>query len=259
MILGSMTYVGSARAALIEELRLQVERAAGSRPHRSMPFDVQALDGRLADGGLSTAALHEITASAPTLAEDAAATLFIAGVAARMGDPGSPALWAVTRFDLYSPGLEQVGLGPDRVIFVEAGDDKDVLAVMEDALRHGSPAAVVGEVRRADMTATRRLQLAAAEGGTPALLMRKWRKAGSCPLAEPSAATTRWRIGCAPAAALGVPGVGRARWNVELVRQRNGPPFSLVLEGCDAQGRLALPAAAAHRAAASGGTAARAA
>ena len=41
---------------------------------------------------------------------------------------------------------------------------------MEDGLRHGALAAVVGEVQRADMVATRRLQLAAMSGNTPALL-----------------------------------------------------------------------------------------
>ena len=254
-----MTNAPSPRRELLDGLRAQIDCVTAPSRVESLPFGIEQIDSRLADGGLGTAALHEIAASAPTLAEDAATTLFLAGIAARYARKGSSALWAVTRFDLYAPGLEQVGLGPDRVLFVEAREDKDVLAVMEDALRHGALAAVIGEVRRADMTATRRLQLAAAEGGTPAFLMRRWRKAGACPLAEPSAATTRWRIGCAPAAPLGIPGVGRQRWTIELVRQRNGAPFSLILEGCDAQGRLALPAAAPNRAIASGGAAARAA
>lgn len=254
-----MAEAQSTRQALLDGLRAQIDCVAAPPRTESLPFGIEQVDSRLADGGLGTAALHEVAASAPTLGEDAAATLFLAGIAARYARDGSSALWAVTRFDLYAPGLEQVGLGPDAALFVEAREDKDVLAVMEDALRHGSLAAVVGEVRRADMTATRRLQLAAAEGGTPAFLMRRWRKTGSCPLGEPSAATTRWRIGCAPAAQLGIPGVGRQRWTVELVRQRNGAPFSLILEGCDAQGRLALPAAARHRAVAPGGAAARAA
>ena len=107
--------------------------------------------------------------------------------------------------------------------------------------------------------ATRRLQLAASEGGVPVVILRRWRKAASCPLAEPSAAVTRWRIGSAPSARLGLPGVGRACWQVELVRQRGGEPFSLVLEACDGEGCLALPAAARDRAAAQERAVARAA
>nr|WP_239474932.1 protein ImuA [Sphingomonas sp. BT552] len=209
-----------------------------------LPFGIDALDKRLAEGGLVLGGLHEVSAATPTLTDDAAATLFSVGIAARAAaGSGRRVLWALTRFDLYAPGLEQAGLDPATLLFVEAKDDKDVLAVMEDGLRHGGLASVVGEVKRADMVATRRLQLAAMSGGTPALLARRWRKAGVSPLTELSAAMTRWRIACAPSERLPAPGVGRARWTVELARQRGGPPFTLELEACDDTGRLALPAA----------------
>jgi protein ImuA len=225
-----------------------------------LPFGIEALDERLAEGGLVLGGLHEVSAATPTLTDDAAATLFSVGIAARAAAGGGrPVLWALTRFDLYAPGLEQAGLDPATLLFVEAKDDKDVLAVMEDGLRHGGLAAVVGEVKRADMVATRRLQLAAMSGGTPALLARRWRKAGVSPLSELSAAMTRWRIACAPSERLPAPGVGRARWTVELARQRGGPPFTLELEACDDTGRLALPAAPRHRAIAPARATARAA
>ncbi len=213
-----------------------------------LPFGIDVLDERLAERGLALGGLHEVSPATPTLTDDAAATLFAVGIAARAAaSNGRRVLWAVTRFDLYAPGLEQAGLDPATLLFVEARDDRDVLAVMEDGLRHRSLAAVVGEVKRADMVATRRLQLAAMQGGTPALLARRWRRQEVCPLTEMSAAMTRWRIGCAPSARLPAPGVGRARWTVELARQRGGPPFALELEACDDTGRLALPAAPLHR------------
>ncbi|MFS0772984.1 ImuA family protein [Sphingomonas sp. 1P08PE] len=225
-----------------------------------LPFGIDALDDRLAEGGLVLGGLHEVSAATPTLSDDAAATLFSVGIAARAAaGSGRRVLWALTRFDLYAPGLEQAGLDPATLLFVEAKEDKDVLAVMEDGLRHGGLAAVVGEVKRADMVATRRLQLAAMSGGTPALLARRWRKAGISPLSELSAAMTRWRIACAPSERLPAPGVGRARWTVELARQRGGPPFTLELEACDDTGRLALPAAPRHRATAPARATARAA
>jgi len=233
---------------LIEELRQQATQF--HRPicaRGTLPFGIEPLDRRLAGNGLAMGGLHEIAPSAQALAEEAAATLFAAGIAARASS--APVLWALGRSDLYAPGLEQAGLPPERLLFAQARDDRELMAVMEDALRHGGLAAVIGEARRLDMTSSRRLQLAAADGQTPALLLRRWRKGDLCPLNDPSAATTRWRIGCAPSAPLGVPGVGRLRWAVELVRQRNGNPFSIILEGCDAQGRLAVPAAAADRAA----------
>ena len=43
-------------------------------------------------------------------------------------------------------------------------------------------------------------------------------------------------------------GIGRARWRVELARQRGGPPHQWLLEAPDAEARLALPARAGDRA-----------
>jgi protein ImuA len=222
----------------------------------ALPFGVAALDDRLAVGGLSLGGLHEIAAASPALSDDAAATLFLAGIVARCAqDTGAPVLWALTRFDLYAPGLEQAGLPAASVLYAEARDDAAVLAVVEDAARDGTPAAVIGEVRAAAMVATRRLQLVAGDAGVPVLLLRRWRKAGIDPLAAPSAAATRWRVGCAPSAKLPVAGVGRSRWQVDLVRQRGGEAHSWQLESCDAHGRLAVPAPSRDRAGSTAGTA----
>lgn len=249
--------VQSARSQSVAALRASVAGVVESAAdHGVLPFDLDMLDGKLAGGGLAIGGLHEIAGSSTSLADDAAATLFLAGVAARFATrAAAPAFWATTRFDLYAPGLEQAGLGPGKVLFAEARDDDQLLAVVEDAVRDGSPAAVVGEVRRISMTATRRLQLAAGEAGLPVLLFRRWRKAGVEPFADPSAAATRWRIGCAPSSPLRVAGLGRPQWMIELVRQRGGASFSLVLEGCDETGRLAVPAPARHRAAVAHGAA----
>jgi protein ImuA len=235
------------RADQLSALRAELDRARGERGH-VLPFGLDPLDNRLADHGLDGAGLHEIAAASSTLSDDAAATLFAAGIAARFAQPGFSVLWALTRFDLYAPGLEQVGLPPDRIFYAQAGKDIEVLAVAEDALRDGSLACVIAEVKAADQTATRRLQLAASDGRTPILLYRRHRSRALCPLAQPSSAMTRWRIGCIASARLPHAGVGRPRWSVDLVRQRNGNPFTLELEACDATGRLALPAATRDRA-----------
>ncbi|MCC5640898.1 hypothetical protein LC608_35040 [Nostoc sp. XA010] len=233
------------------ELAALREAVARVRSERGpiLPFGIAAIDDRLADHGLDGAGMHEIAGASPSWSDDAAATLFAAGIAARFAAaPGLSTLWTLARFDLYAPGLEQAGLAPDRIFYAQGKDDKDVLALAEDGLRDGSLACVVAEAKIIDQAATRRLQLAASEGRTPMLLYRRYRRQDRCPLAEPSLAMTRWRIGCIPSSPIATPGVGRGRWSVELVRQRGGPPFSLELEACDDQGRLALPAATRDRA-----------
>ena len=236
----------------LQALREAVSRVAAARGPM-LPFGVAPLDHLLAGGGLDGAGLHEVAAASASWSDDAAATLFAAGIAARFAAaPGVSALWALTRFDLYAPGLEQAGLGPERILYAQGRNDRELLAMCEDALRDGSLACVVAEVKAADQTATRRLQLAATEGKTPMLLYRRYRRYGQCPLTDLSLACTRWRGGSIASTPLLMPGVGRGRWSVELVRQRGGPPFSLELEACDDQGRLALPAATRHRALAAG-------
>jgi protein ImuA len=250
-----MSAASSPRIERIAALRAAVRtiESAGARQQAGyLPFELEAIDRRLEGGGLMLAALHEFSGAGPGLADDTAACLFAAGLAAR-AQPGGTVLWALSRRDLFAPGLAQAGLAPDRLIYAECGRDEDVLAVMEEGLRHGSLAAVIGEVRRAGMAATRRLQLAAEQGRTMALLLRKPRKNGEDVLAMPSTAVTRWKIGCVPSAELPVPAVGRPRWRVTLARQRGGEPCEWIVESPDAEGRLALPAAVAHRAVAAGG------
>ncbi|HEX4738972.1 MAG TPA: protein ImuA [Allosphingosinicella sp.] len=230
-------------AALRAEVRA-LESLGAARGGEVLPFGIEAVDARLAGGGLAVAALHEAAADRPSLSDDAAATLFAAAIAARR--PGI-VLWALARRDLFAPGLALAGLAPDRILYAECGGNEDVLAVMEEGLRHGGLAAVVGEVSRVAMASTRRLQLAAEESGTVALMLKRWRRSGEDPLAIPSAAMTRWRIASAPSAALPVPGIGRPRWHLVLTRQRGGEPHNWIMEGPDAQGRLALPAEPSHR------------
>jgi protein ImuA len=239
--------------ALRAEIHAIERGGAVAAARRALSFGIDEVDVRLAGGGLLPA-LHEVAAAGPAPGDDAAATLFLAALAARFSRAAGTGqvLWAVARRDLFAPALAQAGLTPDRLLYAQCRDDAEALAVMEEGVRHGSLAAVIGEAGRADMAATRRLQLVAEESGTPAFLLRRWRKTGADPLAAPSAAFTRWRVGCAPSAPLpfGIDpfeGIGRARWRVALVRQRGGPPYEWLLEAPDAEARFALPAAIGDR------------
>jgi len=212
----------------------------------ALPFGIAAMDAHLPGGGLARNALHEVSGGGPDGTHAAAAALFAAGILARLK---GPVLWALARRDLFAPGLAGAGLHPDRVVYAEAGDEATILLVMEEGLRHRGLAGVVGELARLPMNAGRRLQLAAEASGTPALVLRRWR--GPSPETVPAepGAVTRWRITALPAPSLSnpfrpvdMPGLGRARWRVELLRCRGAEPAQWILEACDAQGRLAVPA-----------------
>ena len=71
---------------------------------------------------------------------------------------------------LHGHGLNALGLDPARVILVEAGDERETLWGIEEALHSGVPAAVAGAVGRGiDLKASQRLQLAARSPGVPLL------------------------------------------------------------------------------------------
>ncbi len=231
--------------AVLADLRARIARIEGvCARHEVIPFGVESVDSRLAGGGIATGALHEIAGS-PDLADDASATIFLAGILARTE---GTVFWCLRWHDLFAPALHLAGLHPDRVIHVEAGSDTNVLLAMEECLRHPGLAGVVGEVSKYSTTASKRLQLAAETSGVPAFVFRRSCKAEQA--AEGSAAVTRWRITASPSEYLGIPSLGRPRWHVALERVRGGNPHFWILEGCDATGRIALPAALVDRPAA---------
>lgn len=230
----------------LADLRARVgrlERGAQAAPPAVLPFGVEQIDAALPADGLKLGALHEFVEGPGAAAHHAAAaTLFTAGIAARLD---GPVLWVTAARDLFAPGLACAGLAPRRLLHAEARDHAGVLALVEEGLRAPSLAAVVAEVRGVGLAASRRLQLAAERSGVTALIIRRWARAGEG--AAPSAAVTRWRIASAPSPPLASPGIGRARLAVELMRCRGAEGANWILEAPDAQGRIALPADLAHR------------
>jgi protein ImuA len=236
----------SVTRSVIEELRARIQRLEGASGRRRsvLPFGIKAIDQHLPGGGLALGALHEVAGGGHGAIDGAAAALFAAGIAARLR---GQVLWCVTQQDLFAPALAQAGLVPDRVIYAEAGDEKSVLVCFEEGLRHGGLGAVVAEVARLSMTASRRLQLAAEGSSTIGIAIRRWRRpAEAADFGQPTASVTRWRVSVLPATPLPVPGVGRARWQLELIRCRAGESADFEVEASDGTGRLALPSKLAH-------------
>ncbi|HEY5379305.1 MAG TPA: damage-inducible protein [Pseudolabrys sp.] len=229
------------KEALLRDLRLRIATLEHGGDHRSiLALGIPAIDRALPGGGLPRGALHECAGGGLGAVHGAAAALFVAGVLGRLK---GQVFWCLRARDLFAPALAGAGLPPDRVIYAEASDDKTVLLCMEEGLRHKGLAGVVGEVARLPVTASRRLQLAAETSGVTAFVIRRWRVATeAAQFNQPSAAATRWRITAAPSAPLTVPGIGRPRWKLELLRCRGGDSAEWDVEVCDETGHLALSA-----------------
>jgi protein ImuA len=176
---------------------------------------VAEIDEALPWGGLPTG-LHEIASPMG----DAAGTAFAVGLIGRRS-PGQPVLWCRTRrtaFDSgnpYGPGISSLGIDPGRLILVEAAKPADLLWAMEEGARTRGLAAVVAEAATPDLTASRRLQLAAEAGSGLLFLLQPGRQAA------PSTALSRWFVSSVPSLP-DAGGPGRPRWKLELWRCRGG-------------------------------------
>ena len=196
------------RSAAIDTLRAQVaaiERGGVAERH-TVALGLPALEAALPDGGLVRGAVHEATGPA--------AAGFAAMVAGRLE---GAVLWCVdaaSPASLYGPGIVAFGLHPARVIVARCRGRTDLLWVMEEGLRMSALAAVIGEPPGSvDLTASRRLQLAAEAGGTLGIVLNP---EGAGRFAA-NALESRWRIDTAPAG-----DVFRPCWKVSLERCRGG-------------------------------------
>lgn len=191
-----------------------------------------AFDERLR-GGIPSGSLHEIFS---VRSDDVASALaFAVMLTLRLVDSGQPMLWiAEERIRLlggrlYPSGLAALGGNPDSMVLVETRNAKDALRASADALRSAATAAVIlsvhGNAPTVDLTATRRLMLAASQSGVLALLLRNNTEPA------PSAAYSRWHIASAPSQPLAAKAPGFPTFDVALTRHRGGiAPFAMRLE-----------------------------
>ncbi|KRE08265.1 hypothetical protein ASE61_01275 [Bosea sp. Root670] len=237
-------------ASTLSDLRRSLSEATlrgGPVAAGRIGLGVPALDEAL-NGGLARAALHEIYAA--EVADLAAATGFALGLALRAGAadgkagafsseaaPGSreetrngsserSILWARQDFvdaeagRLHAPGLNEFGLDPSRLLLVRARDGEGVLRAGAEAARCSALGAVLiepwGEPRPFDLTASRRLALAAEASGVPVLLLRV------AAAEAPSAARTRWQVRALASRALEANAPGAPAFALRLLRQRGG-------------------------------------
>lgn len=202
-------------------MRFDSSLPAAPEPLGVVALGAASLDAAL-NGGLRADGLHEFHA-AQTL--DAAATVSFTLLVARLRREldGRPLIWA--RQDdapgvPYGPGLVELGVDPDAVTLLMLKDGKALLRAGLDCVRDGAAGAVLielhGKQPLLDLTATRRLALAAAQSATMVLLAR------SAAAPAPSAAHTRWQVAAAPSTPLPADAPGFPAFALTLLRRRGG-------------------------------------
>jgi protein ImuA len=225
------------------EVLLALRRAVGAGPpgNRFISLGVASLDHALA-GGLACGAVHEIGPASPlhSGAAGTAAGFAAALTALALGRQGREprqarlrqqprqarqgwAMWIEPDFAaaeagaLYGPGLDLLGLPMERLVILRVARQREALWAMEEALKCRAISVVVAEIEESNLTATRRLALAAGEGGGLGLILRNSPSPGT-----PSTAATRWEVASAPSERDRFGGLGPMNLVLSLVKNRRG-------------------------------------
>jgi len=192
-------------------------------------FGLGPVESAFPNNCFPVAATHEFLSDGPEHA--AAATGFIACLTSTLMRKGGASVWISSGGSIFPPALKSFGIEPDKIIFIDLKNEKDSLWVMEEVLKCNGIAAVIGEIRDLDFTASRRFQLAVEQSGVTGFIIRNNPRYITI-----NACVSRWRISpLASEPENGVPGVGFPRWNVELSKIRNGKPGAWQIEwsaGC---------------------------
>jgi protein ImuA len=185
------------------------------------------LEAAFPNGVFPVAAVHELVCGSSEQA--AAGGGLVTGILSVLLKQGGICVWIGRARRLFAPALTVFGVEPHKVIFISLAKDKDALWVMEEALKCAGLKAVVCEVGALNFKHSQRLQLAVEQSRVTGFILRNAR--GKL---ESTACAARWRVKSLPSADLGgLPGLGFLRWQVELLKVRNGQPGKWVLEWKD--------------------------
>lgn len=203
---------------VISHLQKKILRWQGFRPKESYADSIGlgSVEEAFPNGVFPVGSVHEFISRSRENA--AASSGFISGLLAKLMKNGGVCIWISTVGALFPPSIKAFGVEPDRVIIINMRREKDVLWAMEEALKCEGIAAVIAELQELDFVQSRRLQLAVEKSRVTGFVLRNNpRSIGS------TACVARWQIRPMPSELEeGMPGVGFPRWEVELLKVRNG-------------------------------------
>ncbi len=213
------------KSEIIARLQAGILRMQGFRQSTNTSVDagLGIIKSAFPNESFPIGAVHEFIASKK---EDASSTSgFIAGLLSSLIGSGTT-LWISASRTLFPPALKSFGLEPDHFIFLDLQREKDVLWSMNEALKCEALAAVIAEMHSLDFIASRKLQLAVEQSGVTGFVIRNSFKS-----TEASACVSRWRITSLPSEPIDeLPGIGFPRWQVELLKIRNGRPGAWITQ-----------------------------
>lgn len=206
------------KADIISQLQMEIHRLEGFKPANGPALDMAlgSIQKAFPKGSFPIGAVHEFLS---TEKEDMAAVRgFIAGLISKVMVHEGATLWISANRQLFPPALANYGIQPEQLIFVDVRHERDIMPVFYEALKCSAISAVVAEARNLDFTTSRRLQLAVEKSQSTGFVIRSYIQK-----LNPTACISRWKISSLPSESFEcLPGIGFPKWQVELLRMRNG-------------------------------------
>jgi protein ImuA len=217
----------AAKADIISALRKDILSLQGIRydgNNSRLDKTIGIIKNAFPDKTFPVGAMHEFITSSP---EDVAVTnAFVASIVNPLMVDCGPVIWVGNNTSVFPPALKAFGIAPEKIIFIELKKEKEMLWVIEEALKCEGLAAVIGEIKELSFTQSRRLQLAVEKSKVTGFIIRNNPRAINI-----TACVTRWKITSLPGENTDdLPGVSFPKWNVNLLKVRNGKPATWQIE-----------------------------
>ncbi|MES2762510.1 MAG: Error-prone repair protein ImuA [Bacteroidota bacterium] len=212
----------AADRSVIEELQRQICHLQGDSQHsreQTLVLGLGQIESAFTDQVFPRGVVHELVSNSSEAATCTSG--FMSVILSKLIAQGGYCLWISTipRRSIFPPALKNFGIDPGKILFVDTAKPKDTLWAVEEALKCDALVAVVGELTELSFSDSRRLQLAVEKSHVTAFIHRfqpKTENAVAC--------VTRWKITPIASDLSDVPGLGFPKWEVKLVKVRNGRP-----------------------------------
>ena len=204
---------------IINRLRKEILAKQGFKPELASTSHIKGLseiEAAFPNGVFPTGMIHEMLFQKGE--EAAACSGFLGALLSSLIVPESIILWISVGRNLFPPSIKTFGIEPHQIVFVDAAQEKQVLWALEEGLKCQGITAVVAELRELSFSQSKRLQLAIEESHVTGFVLRT-----DATKLSTTTCVSRWQVSSIPSAIEdGLCGVGFPKWNVELLRVRNG-------------------------------------
>ncbi len=220
LICNDMAKISEDKRALISRLKKNMLLWQGVRPKESQEDSIGLgpMEEAFPNGIFPKGSVHEFIST--DRIGSAVSCGFMSGLLGNLMKNGGICIWISSFKALFPASLKTFGVTPEHIVFVRMKHEKDILWAMEEALKCEGLAAVIAEIHKLDFVQSRRLQLAVEKSRVTGFILRHNPRS-----LDSTACAARWRITSLPSKLKeNMPGIGFPRWEVELLKVRNGNP-----------------------------------